>query len=232
MARANGIAAAGFVHSNHAGVVGRHVERLALQGLVALVVANTPGAMAAFGGRRAVFGTNPIGFACPQRSGSPLVIDMALSTVARGKILTASQKGEAIPPDWAVDETGAPTTDAKAALKGTLQPSGGAKGAALALMVEILAACLTGANLAGEATSFFDGEGRPPGTGQFMIALDPAAFGGTETTLDRFAALASAIEADGARLPGTRRLALRDKAARDGVAVDDKLLAEVRVLAG
>lgn len=233
LARTNGVAAAGFVRSHHAGVIGRHVERLAEQGLVALAFANTPGAMAAWGGRKAVFGTNPIGFAAPRRGDAPLVIDMALSAVARGKILTAAQKGEPIPEGWAVDAQGRPTTDAKAALKGTLTPAGGAKGSALALMVELIAVALTGANLASEATSFFDGEGPPPGVGQFVLAVDPAAFGGGQTFADRFASLVDMIEGDGsARLPGTRRLALRAKAANDGVTVDGGLLAEARKLGG
>lgn len=233
LARANGVAAAGFVRSHHAGVVGRHVERLAEQGMVALAFANTPGAMAAWGGRKAVFGTNPIGFAAPRRGDAPMVIDMALSAVARGKIMTAAQKGEPIPEGWAVDEHGKPTTDAKAALKGTLTPAGGAKGSALALMVELIAVALTGANLASEATSFFDGEGPPPGVGQFVLAIDPSAFGGGQTFADRFASLVDLIEGDGsARLPGTRRLALRAKAASGGVQVDATLLAEARKLAG
>lgn len=232
LAKANGIAAAGFVRSHHAGVVGRHVERLADEGLVALAFANTPGAMAAWGGRKAVLGTNPIGFAAPRRGDAPLVIDMALSAVARGKIMTAAQKGEAIPEGWAVDEHGKPTTDAKAALKGTLTPAGGAKGSALALMVELMAVALTGANLASEATSFFDGEGPPPGVGQFLLAIDPGAFGGGQTFADRFASLVDLIEGDGsARLPGTRRLALRAKALKDGVTVDAAMLDAARKIA-
>ena len=232
MARAQGVAAAGFMRSHHFGVVGRHVERLAEQGLVALAFGNTPHAMAATGGKRTVFGTNPIGFAAPQRNAPPVVVDLALSQVARGKILTAAQKGEAIPADWAVDESGKPTTDAKAALKGALMPIGGAKGAALALMVEVLAVALTGANLAAEASSFFDADGNPPGVGQLLIVIDPDGFGGRDLFLDRFAALADMIVADsGARLPGTRRLALRTAAARSGVSVDQKLLADVQALA-
>ena len=129
--------------------------------------------------------------------------------------------------------TGAPTTDAAAALKGALQPIGGAKGAALALMVEVLAVALTGARFGYEASSFFDAEGAPPGVGQFLIAVDPGAFGGTDVFADRIAALAGMIEGDGdARLPGSRRIALREKAQREGVTVDSKLLAEVRALAG
>ena len=231
LARACGIAAAGLTRSHHFGVAGRAVERLAEQGLVALVFGNTPQAMASWGGRRPVFGTNPIAFAAPQRSSPPVVVDLALAQVARGKIMMAAQKGEPIPSGWALDESGEPTTDAKAALQGTLLPLGGAKGAALAFIVEVLAVALTGANFAFEATSFFDAKGPPPGVGQFLLAIDPAAFAGSDAFLDRFAVLATAIEQDaGARLPGTRRLARRDAAARDGVTVDAKLLEEVRSL--
>ncbi|HET7155014.1 MAG TPA: Ldh family oxidoreductase [Hyphomicrobiaceae bacterium] len=233
MARLGGIAAAGFTRSHHFGVAGRHVERLSEAGLVALAFGNTPKAMAPWGGRQPLYGTNPIAFAVPNRSKPPIVVDMALSQVARGKILTAAQKGEAIPAGWAVDEHGASTTDAAAALKGALQPIGGAKGAALALMVEVLAVALTGARFGFEASSFFDADGPPPGVGQFLIVIDPGAFGGADVFADRMAALAGMIESDGdARLPGSRRIALREKAAREGVTVDGKLLAEVRALAG
>jgi (2R)-3-sulfolactate dehydrogenase (NADP+) len=232
LASANGIAAAGFVRSHHFGVVGRHVERLAEAGLVAIAFGNTPHAMAPWGGSRPLFGTNPIAFAAPLAGTAPLVIDLALSQVARGKILTAAQKGEPIPADWAVDEHGKPTTDAAAALKGALLPIGGSKGAALALMVEVLAAALVGANFGYEASSFFDAAGAPPGVGQILIAIDPGAFGGQSIFAERIVALVGMIEGDGARLPGARRLALREKAAREGLAVDAKLLAEVRALAG
>jgi (2R)-3-sulfolactate dehydrogenase (NADP+) len=233
LAGAAGIAAAGFVRSHHFGVVGRHVERLAEAGLLALAFGNTPKAMGAWGGKRPVFGTNPIAFAAPQAGKAPIVVDLALSQVARGKILSAAQKGEAIPADWAADEHGRPTTDASAALRGTLQPIGGSKGAALALMVEILSVALTGARFAFEASSFFDAEGGPPGVGQFLIAIDPGAFGGADLFAQRIAALAGVIEGDGAaRLPGSRRIALREKARREGLSVDAKLLDEVRALAG
>lgn len=232
VAAETGIAAAGFVRSHHYGVAGHHVERLADRGLIALTVSNTPQAMASWGGKRAVFGTNPIAFAAPRRNAPPLVIDMALSEVARGKIVTAAQKGEPIPLGWAVDADGNPTTDAKAALAGTLVPAGGAKGAALALMVETLAVALTGANFAFEASSFLDANGPPPGAGQLLIAIDPGAFAGAEQFANRFAALAEAIESDeGARLPGSRRVALRKQAQISGINVDAKLLAEVQALA-
>jgi (2R)-3-sulfolactate dehydrogenase (NADP+) len=232
LAAAAGIAAAGFVRSHHFGVVGRHVERLAEAGLVALAFGNTPKAIAPWGGRRPVFGTNPIGFAAPRAGKPPVVVDLALSQVARGKILSAAQQGEAVPADWTVDEHGRPTTDAAAALKGALQPIGAAKGAALALMVEVLSVALTGARFAFEASSFFDAEGPPPGVGQFLIVVDPGAFGGADLFAERMALLAETIEGEGARLPGSRRIALRETAQAAGVSVDAKLLDEVRALAG
>jgi (2R)-3-sulfolactate dehydrogenase (NADP+) len=225
VARRNGTAAVGITRSHHCGVVGHPVERLANEGLVALMFANTPGAIATWGGAKGVFGTNPIAFACPLPGKPPIVVDLSLSKGTRGSILVAKQKGEKIPEGWALDAQGKPTTDATAALAGTMLPLGDAKGTALALMVEVLAAGLTDSHFAVEASSFLDAVGPPPGTGQLLIALDPAAFGGT---LEHFAALAAAIEAQpGARLPGARRLAAREKAAREGVTVSDALLAEI-----
>lgn len=216
-----GIAAAAIRRSHHAGQLGAHVERLAEAGLVALMVANTPKAMAPWGGRDALYGTNPIAFAAP-REGAPLVIDLSLSKVARGKVMAASKKGEPIPEGWALDAAGTPTTDPEAALKGTMIPAGDAKGAALALIVEVLAATLTGANQSHHATSFFDAEGAPPGVGQLIITLAPGA-----GFADRLAALLGDIEAqEGARLPGTSRLAAREKAA-GRVTIPDHLKAEL-----
>ena len=228
MARAAGIAGAAIRRSHHCGAAGHPVERLAEQGLVAVMFANTPAAIAPWGGSIPVFGTNPIAFACPLPGRAPAVIDLALSKVARGNILAAKQKDERIPQGWALDAAGQPTTDPDAALAGTMLPVGDAKGTALALMVELLAAGLTGANFAAEASSFLDPEGPPPGTGQLIIAFDPAAFGGS---VARFGVLIASIESQlGARLPGTRRLAARRKAARDGLAVSDALWREIEAL--
>jgi (2R)-3-sulfolactate dehydrogenase (NADP+) len=221
-----GIAAAGIHRSHHAGAVGRHAEALADHGLMALIFANTPRAMAAFGGAKPVFGTNPIAFACPRPDADmPVVIDMALSVVARGRIVAAAEKGEPIPTGWALDGQGRPTADAKAALAGALQPIGGAKGAALALMVEVLAACLTGATLAADASSFLDAAGAPPATGQLIVALAPDAFGGAAAAMDRVGRLAAMIESDsGAHVPGVGRAARRAAAARDGLTVSTPTL--------
>jgi (2R)-3-sulfolactate dehydrogenase (NADP+) len=223
-----GIAAAGIGRSHHCGVAGHHAERLADRGLVALFFANGPAAMAPWGGRKAVFGTNPIAFACPLPRRQPIVVDLSLSKVARGNVMAAAKKGEPIPEGWALDMEGRPTTDANEALAGTMVPLGDAKGTALALMVELLAAGLTGSNFAAEASSYFDAEGPPSMTGQFIIAMDPAIFA---SGVERFAVLARGIEEqDGARLPGMRRYALRERAMELGIAVSDALLAEIKAL--
>ena len=223
LAEEQGIAAAAIARSNHAGACGRHVERLAEQGLVALFFANTPEAIAPWGGTRAVFGTNPIAFAAPLEGRAPVVIDLALSKVARGNIVAAKQKSAPIPEGWALDKDGRPTTDADAALAGTMIALGDAKGAALALMVEVLAAALVGTHFAFEASSFLDDQGGPPQTGQLIIAIDPSGFG-HDAFGERMQVLVQAIESqEGARLPGVRRLALREKAQREGLSVPDEV---------
>ena len=225
-----GIAAAAIRRSHHCGVAGHHVERLAQAGLVGMLFANTPSAMAPWGGKSAVFGTNPIAFACPLPGEAPIVIDMSLSKVARGNILAAKQKDQPIPEGWALDPDGKPTVDAGAALRGTMLPLGDAKGSALALMVELLAAGLTGANYAADASPFLDDKGPPPATGQFLIAIDPV-LTGSEAILKHFLKLAEQIRGqEGARLPGARRIGLREKAQREGVKLSEALACEIEAL--
>jgi len=230
LAAETGIAAAAVHHSHHFGQAGYHVEQLAANGLIGLIFGNSPKAIAPWGGSEGVFGTNPIAFAAPRRSEPPLVIDLSLSKVARGKVMVAAKQGEPIPEGWALDKDGNPTTDAEAALQGTMLPMGDAKGAALVLMVEILAAALTGARFGFEASSFFTAEGAPPAVGQFLIAINPRVFSGDAFT-ERLETLVGAIlEQQGARLPGTRRLALRAESARAGVVIPGALYDELKAL--
>ncbi len=223
LAAQQGVALAAIRRSHHCGAMGLVVERLGEAGLVALMVANTPAAIAPWGGRRALFGTNPIAFAAPMQGRTPAVVDLSLSKVARGNILAARQRNELIPPGWAFDAAGAPTTDPDAALAGTMAPVGEAKGTALALIVELLAAGLTGSHYAYEASSYLDAEGPPPDTGQLIVAIAPDRLGGggIVTHLGR---LLAEIEAEpGARLPGSRRLVLRRRAEAEGLEVPDSL---------
>ncbi|WP_020179157.1 Ldh family oxidoreductase [Methylopila sp. M107] len=229
VARETGIAAAAIRRSNHCGAAGRHVEALAEAGIVALMFANAPASMAPWGAKRPLYGTDPIAFACPIPDRAPIVIDMSLSKVARGNILAARQRGETIPDDWAFDAEGRPTTDPDAAIAGLMAPMGGPKGVALALMVELLAAGLTGGGYAFELTSFLDDVGGPPNAGQFILAIDPAAFSANGP--ERFGLMVQAVEAEeGARLPGARRLAARARAAAEGIEIGETLIAEIEAV--
>ena len=226
-----GIAAAAVIRSHHFGQAGYHVERLAEKGALALIFGNSPKAIAPWGGCRGVFGTNPIAMAAPLEGRSPLVIDLSLARSARAKVVAAKERGEAIPQDWALDEQGRPTTDPEAALGGTMLPIGGAKGVALVMIVEILAAALGGAKFGFEASSFFEARGASPAVGQLLLAFDPAAV--SDGAFDgRMSALLEAATAEpGTRLPGERRLEARRRAASQGLAVEPVLLAKLSELA-
>jgi len=225
-ARACGVAAMAITRSYSIGVLGHPVEDVALRGLVGLATTNSPPNMAAWGGRRKLFGTNPIAFAVPREAAPPLVVDQATSMVTKVALAAAAEAGRPIPDNWAFDAEGLPTIDPAIALKGSMAPFGGAKGANMALLVEILSAVLAGANLSMDVHPYAIAEGPPPGVGQFVLALDPSAFApGFAQRLER---LASAVAADsGTRLPGERRLAARAAAERDGLTIDAALLARI-----
>ena len=219
-------------NSHHFGVAGYHVEKLANTGIVALLFSNSPEAIAPWGGRKAVFGTNPIAFAAPRRESPPLVVDLSLSKVARGKIMVAAKRSEPIPEGWGLDADGNPTTDAKAAMTGTMLPMGDAKGAALVLMVEILAAALTGGKFGFQASSFFTADGDPPSIGHLLIGFDPRALSGG-TFPDRLEDLVAAIAAQpGTRLPGARKAEKREAARADGITLSSATHEELVALAG
>jgi (2R)-3-sulfolactate dehydrogenase (NADP+) len=227
-ARGFGIAFVGVVRSHHAGVIVDHLRPAVREGLVGLGFANSPAAMPAAGGRHPIFGTNPVAAIFPRR-GSPLMIDLSLSEVARGKVMVAAKEGRPIPLGWALDAEGQPTTDAKAALAGSMLAVGAlssTKGAMLALVVELLVTALIGANFGFEASSFFVDEGNRPGIGQAFLVIDPDALAGREAFLDRIEVLVrEMLVDDGVRLPGARREALASHAEREGLVVADALLA-------
>ena len=203
-AQKNGIAMMGIRNAYACGVLGWFTDTLARDGLAALMTANASSTMAPWGGRKPFFGTNPWSFAAP-RAGDPLVIDSSSSATAFVNLINAANAGEEIPPHWGLDTDGRPTTDPNAAIAGSIAPAGGHKGAALALMVEVMAAGLTGANWSCDASSLGDDEGGPPRLGQTIIAISPDATRGSdfEPTLERMLAL---MQEDGdARIPGERR---------------------------
>lgn len=232
VAPATGVAAAAIARSHHFGVAGHPVEALARRGLVALAFSNSPAAIAPWGGTTPLFGTNPIAFAVPCGEDDPIVVDLSLSKVARGKVAVAAERGEAIPEGWALDAEGKRTRDAAAALKGSMLPAGDAKGAALAFMVEVLSAAFTGANFGFEATSFFDAEGEPPAIGHLLLALAPDGFGGGNFAARVEILLAAMLAQPDVRLPGARRFAARRQARAEGLDVDGAFLARLRNRAG
>lgn len=232
-AREFGVAFAGVTNSHHFGAAAFHLEAVGTAGMVGLAMGNSPAAMAAAGGSRPIFGTNPIAAIFPRFSAPPLLIDLSLSEVARGKVMVAAKQGKPIPFGWALDRQGQPTTDAAEALEGTMLPMGGAKGAMLALVVELLVTALTGAALGFEATSFFVDEGNRPRIGQAFLVIDPNATSGSAVYFSRVEALIAEITRDpGVRLPGDRRRALADKAHAEGIELPDALAAQLRALAG
>ncbi|WP_076592885.1 Ldh family oxidoreductase [Herminiimonas arsenitoxidans] len=232
-AREFGISCAGITNSNHFGAAAVHLEPLGRAGLVGLAFSNSPAAMPAWGGKTPLFGTNPIAAIFPRRDAEPLVIDLALSEAARGKIMIAAKEGKPIPLGWAVDKDGKPTTDAKAALAGSMLPAGGVKGAMIALTVELLAIALTGSAFGFEADSFFSDEGNQPRLGQLFLAIDPGALAGSDVYFNRIETLLGMmLQDDGVRLPGERRHGLAVKAAQRGIEIPDALHAQIVALAG
>lgn len=238
-----GVSFVGVTNSHHCGVVVDHLRPAAAAGMVGLGFANSPAAMPAAGGRHPIFGTNPVAAVFPRRGADPLMIDLSLSEVARGKLMVAAKEGKPIPLGWALDAQGRPTTDPKAGMEGSMLPfgtGGGAdgangptggspKGAMLALAVELLVTALIGAQFGYEASSFFVDAGNRPRIGQAFIVVDPGALAGREGFLDRVDVLVrEMLVDDGVRLPGARREALRRRAEAQGLTLADAALAVLR----
>ncbi len=233
VAREQGVCFVGVVRSHHAGVMVDHLRPVAQAGMVGLAFSNAPAAMPAAGGKHPVFGTNPVAAIFPRRAGDPLMIDLSLSEVARGKLMVAAREGKPIPTGWALDRQGQPTTDPQAGMDGLmLALGGGAKGAMLALMVELLVSAVIGAQFSTEASTFFVDEGNAPGLGQAFLVIDPGALTGSEHFLDRVEQLLSDMLQDpDVRLPGARRLALQQHAELQGLHIPDELHQQLLQLA-
>ncbi|HEV3362186.1 MAG TPA: Ldh family oxidoreductase [Pseudonocardiaceae bacterium] len=201
-----GIAAVSLANSGHSGALGLYTVPGLQVGQLTLAFANGPAVMPAWGGARPLLSTSPLAAGIPTRP-RPTLVDLATSAVARGKIAAHAANGTALPPGWAFDATGQPTVDPQAALHGLLAPLGGAKGFALALLVEAIAGGLAGPRLAVEVPDMFteSDAARPQRLGHLLIALDPARFGDAAEIQDRLDRLAAAVLDGGGRLPGAGR---------------------------
>ena len=216
--RAYGIGLFAQKNAYTCGSLGTFVQRLADEGLVALAASNGPALMTVPGGRRPVYCTNPLAFAAPVADGPPLVIDQSSSATAFASIRRAAQEGHEIPEGWAVDSEGYPTTEPTEAMRGALLAFGGERGANIALMVEVLAAGISGANWSLDAPSFASGS-QNPGTGLFVLALDPKLFDpGFESRMrDQVERLQTEY---GVYVPGQGKASMRERTAASGLAVE------------
>ena len=231
-ARHNGIALLAVRNSHHFAALWLDVEPFAREGLVALAFVNSMACVVPSGGKRPLFGTNPIAFAAPRAGGEPLVFDLATSAIAHGDVQIAARAGDTLPEGYGVDRHGQPTCSPAAILDGgALLPFGGYKGSALSMMVELLAAALTGGNFSFD----FDWSQHPgaqtPWTGELLIVIDPSKGAGgnfAQRTEDLVQAMRGAGQA---RQPGDRRYAERALADQLGVAVSLQDLASLQALA-
>lgn len=234
-----GVSVAGVSGSNHCGTLGYFLRRIAAEGLVGIATSNGPAVMAYHGGRTRAVGTNPFGFAVPRAQRAPIVLDMATSATARGKIIQAARTGETIPEQWAVDVNGKPTADPAAALAGAVVPFAGAKGSGLAMMVELLCgAMVTGAT--GPAIGdMYEQWDRPQNVGHFFLALDPTVWTDHGTDLATRAGefsewvhdLPAASGNRGVLLPGEPEEEALQTAHRHGLTLPGEVVSDLRTLA-
>ena len=231
-ARRYGVAFAGVTNSHHFGAAAYHLAPVAEAGFVGLAFSNSPAAINAWGGTKPLFGTNPIAAIFPRKSGPPVLVDLSLTEVLRGRIMLYAKEGKPIPPGWALDKEGRPTTDAQAALTGSLSAIGGMKGTMLALIVELLCVALTGAAFGFENDSYFEPGGKPR-IGHAILAIDPDAIAGADSYFSRLEVMIAKMLADeGVRLPGARRHEAAARARAEGIEIPDALHQELRALAG
>ena len=229
LVKANGCVGMTVRNSYNCGVLGYHVEQLAEAGLVAIGFTNSPASIAPTGGNKPVIGTNPFALAVPNsEGGAKFILDQSASVVAKSEIMMRAREGHSIPEGWALDSDGNPTTDPEVALKGSMSPSGGYKGFGTGLLVEVMAAALSGAMLGIEASPFSGTSGGPPKTGQCFLALDPNAYSGSIFN-ERISVLTEAIQSqNGPRLPGARRMENRKRIDVEGVNVSDSLIEKIK----
>jgi LDH2 family malate/lactate/ureidoglycolate dehydrogenase len=174
-ARRTGVGAIGVFNTNHFGMAA-YYALIALQNdMASIITSNTSPWVVPWGGRVPMLGTNPICIGIPSGQEIPIILDMATSAAARGKIEKAVKEGTKIPADWAVDEEGRPTIDPIAALKGALLPFGGPKGYGLSFVIDVLSGCLTGAAFGKDVVSLYP-ENERSSLGHFLLVINPDAF--------------------------------------------------------
>ena len=239
LAREHGCGVVTVRNSTHFGAGALWAERLARLGQVCLLASTTGPCVAPFGGREPILGTNPITIAVPVEGADPLMLDMATSEAAYGKVVGARDAGEPIPESWAVDAGGRPTTDPAAALQGALRPFGGHKGSGLAIMVEALAGAVAGARFSYEITDIWTDRSSSMGTGHVVFALDVSSLDAGADALertgelrDRIVGSAAAEDVERVSVPGEIEFERAAVAEQEGLRLPEAVRANVDQLAG
>jgi LDH2 family malate/lactate/ureidoglycolate dehydrogenase len=235
-ARQNGIGLTLIRNTNHIGVLAYYSAMAAEEGMVGICMSNSAAAMAPWGGTEAFFGTNPFSLAAPGDDEFPIVLDMATSVTARGKIRMAQRKNEKIPSDWAIDKAGVPTIDPNEALEGTLLPISGPKGYGLAFFIDLMCGIVSGSKFSREISTFHKPLS-PTGVGVLTMAIDISRF----IPLDIFTVIikehVKSIRLSGKGknfdriyLPGEIEAKKEIKARKEGVEIDPEVIESVEIL--
>lgn len=234
-AKESGGVSVGVRRSNHYGAGAYYVQRAVARDTIAFAYSNAPPTMAPWGGVDPYIGTNPYAYGVPAGEYHPIIVDMATSIVARGKIILAAERGEPIPKGWAIDKHGSPTTNAQEALAGSVLPFGGPKGYALSLMIDIMAGALTGAGFGPRINSLYDNFDEPQNVGAFFQLIDlshftdPATF---QARIDRMIEeIKSSRKAEGTEelfLPGELEFRTEQERRASGIPIGAETVAELR----
>ena len=235
MARNTGIASIGIINSNHFGIAGIYAEKISLEGLVGIIMASSDPAVHAYGGSEAVMGTNALSISVPNGE-NPILLDMATSEVARGKIVEEAKKHNKIPANWALDSDGRPTTDPDAALKGSLNPFGGVKGYGISVIVSLMAGPLIGAPAGKGVKSTLEVKEFCT-KGDLIIAIDPEAFvgadffkNGVSNFIEEIKNSRKAPDFRNITVPGDNTRQRRGRNLADGYDINDKTISDLRNL--
>ena len=228
LAKQNGVGAVVARNSSHCGACAYFVELAVRQGMIGVALTHTDPIMVPPGMKRIFLGSNPIAFGAPGGNGPPVIVDMSTTHVAWGKVLVARQEGKPIPPEWGIDAQGKPTTDAERAV--ALAPTGGHKGYALALMIEILCAHLAGVPFGLHVTKMYGELDKPRNLGHFMLALDVARFTDSAAFRSQIDLLLQEIHAESALAPGDPERLTAEQRTKNGIPLGDAVLAELDAL--
>ena len=237
-ARETGVGVAFARNGNHFGPVAPYCFIAAEAGFASIIGSNASTTIAPSGGREARLGNSPVGFGVPNPGGRPIILDMAMSVVARAKIRDAMKRGDSIPDTWGTDKDGRPTTDPKAALDGFLLPIGGYKGYGLALIVDLFAGLLSGAGYLTHVRSWQDQPAETGNLGHFFIVIDTRGLGSPQWLAGRMRDFAQILHGtppsdpkQKVLVPGELELDRMERHRRDGVPLDDALVAKLEAFA-